>query len=63
MGTVVGTCMPEIEHHQTTADITTFAPIRRQRYGKFYYGIMYFIILLIKQFATTLRFCVAQRFN
>lgn len=34
MGTVVGTCMPEIEHQQTTADITTLAPIRRRRYGK-----------------------------
>lgn len=39
MGTVVGTCMPEIEHHQTTADIATFAPIRRRRYGKFKYGL------------------------
>lgn len=37
MGTVVGTCMPEIEHHQTTADITTFVPIRRRHYGKFNY--------------------------
>lgn len=35
MGTVVGTCMPEIEHHQTTTDITQLAPIRRRRYGKF----------------------------
>lgn len=35
MGTVVGTCMPEIEHHQTTSDITQLAPIRRRRYGKF----------------------------
>lgn len=35
MGTVVGTCMPEIEHHQTTSDITQHAPIRRRRYGKF----------------------------
>lgn len=39
MGTVVGTCMPEIDHHQTTADIATFAPIRRRNYGKFYYGL------------------------
>lgn len=37
MGTVVGMCMPEIEHHQTTADITTFVPIRRRHYGKFNY--------------------------
>lgn len=35
MGTVVGTCMPEIEHQQTTfGETTTLAPIRRRRYGK-----------------------------
>lgn len=33
MGTVVGTCMPETEHHQTT-HLSTLAPIRRRRYGK-----------------------------
>lgn len=33
MGTVVGTCMPETEHHQTT-HLSTIAPIRRRRYGK-----------------------------
>lgn len=34
MGTVVGTCMPETEHHQTTTQLTTnLAPIRRRRYG------------------------------
>lgn len=34
MGTVVGTCMPETEHHQTTHLTSTIAPIRRRRYGK-----------------------------
>lgn len=33
MGTVVGTCMPETEHHQTTTHLSTLAPIRRRRYG------------------------------
>lgn len=35
MGTVVGTCMPEIDQHPPTNDILQLAPIRRRRYGKF----------------------------
>lgn len=40
MGTVVGTCMPETEHHQTTTQLSTLAPIRRRRYGNVYYPII-----------------------
>lgn len=38
MGTVVGTCMPDIEIEQTTTNgvtHTTLAPTRRRRYGKY----------------------------
>lgn len=34
MGTVVGTCMPDIELEQPHGQ-TTFAPMRRRRYGKY----------------------------